>query len=275
MLAYLAAPIDFAHARSRNRELARDALERQGFAVFDPSRPWTAPMKDAHAVTDVNEFALERADAVLALLPVGVSSVGTPMEIQAAWQVGKPVATVGGSGSVQLAGMHPGVEVFGHDDFEEAAILLAARVEDDQGRSGPSELRFVGEEEFTPTRSYPGDAGLDLYCSEPMVIYPGHSVDVPCGVRVELPIGLWARITGRSSTIRDKELLVIEGVIDNGWRGPLFAAVHNIGTTKQEVKRGERIAQLIPMPVINLRPRRVERLSISERGERGFGSTGR
>lgn len=275
MLAYLAGPIDMADGAVAKevRLAAREELETAGFAVYDPSQPWTGPRQDADAVVAVNEFALDRADAVLALVPTGVPSIGTPMEISRAWEAGKPIATLGGAASIQLQGMG-NIEVFGWEDVREAALFLSARADDAESRRW-DELRFVGDEEFTPTRAYSGDAGLDLYCSESVVIYPGNFVDVPCGIRVELPPGVWARVTGRSSTLREKRLLVAEGVIDNGWRGPIFAGVQNLGERKATVERGERVAQLIPFPILPLRPKRVGELSASERGERGFGSSGR
>jgi dUTP pyrophosphatase len=68
-----------------------------------------------------------------------------------------------------------------------------------------------------PTQAHLGDAGMDLYVSEAVRIEPGVFVDVECGIRVQLPDGYWARITGRSSTLRRRGLLVSEAVIDGGY----------------------------------------------------------
>lgn len=127
-----------------------------------------------------------------------------------------------------------------------------------------------------PTRAYADDAGFDLYVAEDTTLYVGQFKDVPMGVRVELPPGVWGFLTGRSSTIRTRGLLVTTGIIDTGWRGPLFAGVQNIGVKAAVVKRGDRIAQLILLPAISalFTPVRVSQLSPSARGENGFGSTG-
>lgn len=137
-------------------------------------------------------------------------------------------------------------------------------------------IKWTGDPEFEPRRGYDGDAGFDLYVSEPVVIEYGGFADVPCGVSVELPAGIWAILTGRSSTLRRKQLLVSQGIIDNGYRGPLFAGTQNLGQRTARVEKGERIAQLIPFaleaPRMSLR--RVDALSGSDRGEKAFGSTG-
>jgi len=137
-------------------------------------------------------------------------------------------------------------------------------------------LKWVGPKEFEPRRAYEGDAGFDLVVSVSVDIMPGQFFDVPAGVRVELPPGVWAMVTGRSSTLRKRRLLVSQGIIDNGWRGELFTGVWNLGPERARVRRGERIAQLIPFHQASLQmtARRVERLGDSDRGTAGFGSTG-
>jgi dUTP pyrophosphatase len=128
-----------------------------------------------------------------------------------------------------------------------------------------------------PTQSYYGDAGFDLYCSEEKQIPHGLTQDVDCGIDIELPEGYWARVVGRSSTIRKRGLLVVEGIIDNGYRGPIFVAVHNPGQDSgsyQMVREGDRLAQLIVHKLETPRLVQVDGLSASARGVAGFGSTG-
>lgn len=128
----------------------------------------------------------------------------------------------------------------------------------------------------TPSQAKPGDVGLDLYVSEARTIGPGDFVDVPCGVSVRLPDGYWALITGRSSTLRRRGLLVANGIIDTGYTGPLFAGVQNLGRQDVHVDAGERLAQLILLP--NVADRLVvqvtSELGDTPRGATGFGSTG-
>lgn len=128
-----------------------------------------------------------------------------------------------------------------------------------------------------PNRSMAGDAGADLYTSEQTTIRPGTFADVPCGIRLQLPPGYWARITGRSSTLRKRGLLVSEAVIDNGYTGPIYAGVWNLTRDPVIVRVGERIAQLILNPIVqaDYRVTAGELVSIDGRGSSGFGSSGR
>jgi dUTP pyrophosphatase len=127
-----------------------------------------------------------------------------------------------------------------------------------------------------PTRVYKGDAGFDLYTLNDWTIQPGEFVDVPVGCAVQFPDRVWGMIVGRSSTLRKHDLMVMPGVIDTGYRGPLFAGVRSMRDTAYNVKRGERLAQLIPFAnvAMDLHPTAVDVLSPSDRGEAGFGSSG-
>lgn len=128
-------------------------------------------------------------------------------------------------------------------------------------------------------QAYEGDAGFDLAYNgdEPMTIEPQTTGKIPTGVHIALPQGMYALITGRSSTFAKRNLITPVSVIDNGFRGELFGVVFNFGDTPQEIQPGERIIQVLPMMNVAgvLRWKRVESLSSSERAEQGFGSSGR
>lgn len=126
-----------------------------------------------------------------------------------------------------------------------------------------------------PTRGYQGDAGVDLYTSEQVTIEPGTFRDVPTGIRLGLPAGYWARITGRSSTLRKRSLLCAEGVIDNGYTGPIYAGVWNLSPLPRTIEVGERVAQLILHRIEPLEFEQVDEVvSVDGRGSNGFGSSG-
>jgi len=139
-------------------------------------------------------------------------------------------------------------------------------------------LKWTGPEACRPRRTHSGDAGFDLVVAESAVVKPGEFADVSAGIRIELPPKTWAMVTGRSSTLRRRRLMVNDGVIDNGYRGPLFVAVWNLGKETARIKEGERLGQLIVLPLLALgvTPIRVaeDTLSETDRGEAGFGSTG-
>lgn len=128
-----------------------------------------------------------------------------------------------------------------------------------------------------PIRANSDDAGFDLYVAQDVVIPPHAFRDVPSGVSVELPNGYWGMLTGRSSTIRQRGLLVVQGIIDTGYTGELFSAVWNLTAEPVSIKMGERIAQLIILPnstqmsVLS----RADALGVTSRGNNGFGSSGR
>lgn len=129
-----------------------------------------------------------------------------------------------------------------------------------------------------PTRAYPGDAGYDLAYSgaDTMRLRPDEVAHVPSDIAVQWPDGVWGFIIGRSSSFQ-RGLLVNPTVIDAGWRGTLFAYVRNITRGWIEIEPGDRVAQIVPLPLLAddyaIIP--VLQLDESERGEQGFGSSGR
>ena len=127
-----------------------------------------------------------------------------------------------------------------------------------------------------PYKKHIGDAGWDLYVSRDCVIKPGETVDVHTDIYMDMPPYLYARITGRSSTLRKHKLLVNEGIIDNGYTGELFICVHNLGSKPFEVKKGMRLAQVLFHTIEDVRWSQVEdiREVPGKRGSNGFGSTG-
>jgi len=126
-----------------------------------------------------------------------------------------------------------------------------------------------------PTKAYPGDAGWDLYVSRDVVIPARSFTDIHTDIAIAMPEGLWGRITGRSSTLRKYGLLVNEGIIDNGYRGELFAGVFNLTDHDRFIPAGARIAQLIFHRLIeDLQWEPTLVLPPSQRQSRGFGSSG-
>ncbi len=135
--------------------------------------------------------------------------------------------------------------------------------------------RKTDERALPLVTAYRGDAGIDLPILEHRQIAPGEGCDVPTGWAISLPVGHYGRIVGRSSALRKKGVLVVEGIIDNGFRGELFSYVFNPGTETVYLSRGESVAQLIVSPVPYIVIDEVDELPESERGTKGFGSSGR
>ncbi|MEJ3405969.1 dUTP diphosphatase [Rathayibacter sp. YIM 133350] len=128
-----------------------------------------------------------------------------------------------------------------------------------------------------PTYAHPGDAGADLHAAEAVVLAPGERATVGTGVAIALPDGYAAFVVPRSGLASKHGITIVNspGTVDAGYRGEIKVALLNTDSTMAySVAVGDRIAQLIIMPVSRARFIEVERLPGSDRGEGGFGSTG-
>ena len=128
-----------------------------------------------------------------------------------------------------------------------------------------------------PSYSHPGDAGADLSSSEALTLAPGQRATVGTGVSIALPAGFGAFIVPRSGLAAKHGITVVNspGTVDAGYRGEIKVTLLNTDSSDSfEIAIGDRIAQMIVMPVTQARFIPVEKLPVSERGESGFGSTG-
>lgn len=143
-----------------------------------------------------------------------------------------------------------------------------------------SSIRYVeyelGNGAKPPFRQHSGDAGWDLFVSRSCDIKPQETVDVHTDIKIDMPPFLYARITGRSSTLRKHNLIVNEGIIDNGYTGELFVCIRNLGNEVFHVKKGMRLAQVLFYTIEDVRWSEVDKIvtTLGKRGEEGFGSTG-
>lgn len=130
-----------------------------------------------------------------------------------------------------------------------------------------------------PTYGTAYSAGADLYvCLEqPVAIQPGRTEFLPTGLSIAVPNGYAGLIFARSGLSTKRGLAPANkvGVIDADYRGPVMVALHNHGDIPQTVEPGDRIAQLVVVPVLAPEMELVEELDATERGTGGFGSTGR
>lgn len=127
-----------------------------------------------------------------------------------------------------------------------------------------------------PMHAKKGDAGLDLTSRQEIDVLPHSTMLVGTGVSVEIPegyVGLQFPRSGIASK-RDLNLANCVGVIDSGYRGEILAPVHNCGKIARHVDKGERICQLVIVPYVTCECVEVNKLSETERGSNGYGSTG-
>lgn len=139
-------------------------------------------------------------------------------------------------------------------------------------------LKKLDEELPTPHYAKPGDAGLDLYSAESLTIEPGTRAIVPTGIAVAIPDGFAGFVQPRSGLAARQGLSIVNtpGLIDSGYRGEIKVIAINTDSSEAiEVTRGDRIAQLViqEVPVVTLEE--VAELDSTERGDSGFGSSGK
>ncbi|NRA17154.1 MAG: dUTP diphosphatase [Oceanospirillaceae bacterium] len=138
----------------------------------------------------------------------------------------------------------------------------------------------IGAEFPLPSYATPGSAGLDLRAclDSPLTIEPGQTHLIPTGmaIHIEDP-GLCAMILPRSGLGHKHGIVLgnLVGLIDSDYQGQLFVSCWNRGQTTFTMEPGERIAQLVLVPVVQAEFEIVDDFSASDRGEGGFGSSGR
>ena len=126
---------------------------------------------------------------------------------------------------------------------------------------------------FLPERAHPTDAGLDLRSPQAVWIHPGEHAVIDTGVHVAIPDGCVGLLTSRSGMM--KQDITNRGTIDAGYTGSIKAVLFNHGSEGYAVKAGDKITQLVILPITNVALEVVEQLGETERGDAGFGSSGR
>ena len=140
----------------------------------------------------------------------------------------------------------------------------------------PSSLNIlrVSPQATLPTRAHPHDAGLDLYGLETVFLEPGQGRVVKTGIAIALPEGYVGLVADRSS-LGKKGIKTAGGIIDAGYRGEIHIVLWNISKESVELKQGDRIAQLLIFPIATPAVIEVDTLDTTDRGTKGFGSSGK
>lgn len=124
-----------------------------------------------------------------------------------------------------------------------------------------------------PTRAHETDAGLDLYAKHNAVIRPNTWANFDTGVHVAIPKDFVGLVTSKSG-LMTKEGLTSRGTIDSGYTGSIRVALFNHGKKTVVIKKGQKISQLVILPIVTPELEVVDELEDTDRGTGGFGSTG-
>ncbi|MCR5664949.1 MAG: dUTP diphosphatase [Oscillospiraceae bacterium] len=125
-----------------------------------------------------------------------------------------------------------------------------------------------------PLRAHPGDAGLDLFARAEQTVPARGSAVFDTGVHLEIPEGYVGFIKSKSG-LNVRRGLVAEGVIDAGYTGPIVVKVYNHSDGDWTVRAGDKLTQLVVLPIALPELELADSLDETERGAGGFGSTGR
>ena len=125
-----------------------------------------------------------------------------------------------------------------------------------------------------PSYSHPGDAGMDLFSLENILVKAGERALVSTGLSIELPPGYVSLIWDKSGLAANNGIKTMGGVIEYTYRGEYRVAMFNTSRADYEVKKGQKIAQLLIQPIMTAEVEEVSELSETSRGTGGFGSTG-
>jgi dUTP pyrophosphatase len=140
------------------------------------------------------------------------------------------------------------------------------------------QLQWLSHGKGLPAPSYATDgaAGLDVVAAEDLILKPGERHAVATGFAIAIPPGYEVQVRPRSGLALKHGITCLNtpGTIDEDYRGEVKVILANLGSEPFAVRRGERIAQLVPAPVLKAAFREIETLEETARGAGGFGSTG-
>ena len=126
-----------------------------------------------------------------------------------------------------------------------------------------------------PSFAHATDAGLDLVCVEEVVLAPGGRMGIRTGLALAIPDGYVGLVWDKSGLSFKQGLKTLGGVIDSGYRGEVMVGIINLGDAPYTIEAGQKIAQLLIQKIEQPRIIEVTELPESDRGAKGFGSSGK
>lgn len=137
-------------------------------------------------------------------------------------------------------------------------------------------IKLLNSAAQIPQYEYPDDSGADIYSIVDCTLQSFERKAIPTGLCIEVPAGFEMQIRPKSGLALESGITVLNspGTIDSGYRGEIKVILINLSLEPYQIKKSQKIAQLVVSPVIQAKFKEVEELSESKRGLRGFGSTG-
>jgi dUTP pyrophosphatase len=136
------------------------------------------------------------------------------------------------------------------------------------------EVKKIAKDASTPEYMLDSDVGLDLKANENIGLKPMEQKAIRTGIIIKIPAGHVGLIRDRSGIVKNMNVHTAAGTFDPDYRGEVSIMLVNFGDEEVEIEKGMRIAQMIILPVTKVEVKVVQSLSTTERGSRGFGSTG-
>jgi len=136
-------------------------------------------------------------------------------------------------------------------------------------------FKRLSKQAIIPQYAHSGDAGLDLFSCENYILKPGERHTFHLGFALEIPQNYVGLIWDKGSLPFRAGVHTLAGVADSGYRGEYVIILINLGNKPYAIERGDKIAQLLIQPIINVKVKEVKTLSKTARGEGRMGSTGR
>lgn len=128
---------------------------------------------------------------------------------------------------------------------------------------------------YIPQKAHNADAGYDLRTPKRVVIHRHDSVTIDTGVHIDIPISWYGKLESKSGLNANHHIVCLGGVIDSGYTGSIKVTLYNLGEQDYIFEKGDKIVQLIFMTRGTFSLKQVDELDETERGDNGFGSTGK
>lgn len=135
-------------------------------------------------------------------------------------------------------------------------------------------IKKLHPDAIIPKFALPGDAALDIYSNETIILQAGQKATVKTGIAFAIPKDHVGLVWDKSGMASKFHLHTLAGVIDENYRGELHIVIANFGENPYTIEKGKKIAQLLIQPIVHPEIKEVEELDATVRGEGAFGSTG-